>query len=73
MKIFVTVRTRSKKSEVEKIDEENYIVYTSQVPEKGKANKEVIDMLAKYFNLTQAQVNIVRGSNINKKIIDIDK
>ena len=73
MKIFVTVQTRSRKNEVEKVDAENYIIYTSQVPEKGKANKEVIAMLAEYFNVTQSEVEIVRGSNINKKIIDINK
>ena len=72
-KILVAVRTRSKKNEVEKVDTENYTVYTSQAPEKGKANKEVIQLLADYFDTIQANIEIVQGKSVYKKVIIIRK
>lgn len=40
-------------------------------PEKGKANKEVVERLAEYFRISKSQVSILSGHTSRKKIIEI--
>ena len=46
-------------------------VYTTATPEKGKANKKVIELIAEHMNVPKSSVIIVRGDTSNKKLIRI--
>ncbi|MDP2920907.1 MAG: DUF167 domain-containing protein [Candidatus Omnitrophota bacterium] len=72
MRIEVKVIARARKEEVEKIAENSYRVKVSAPPEKGKANKRVIELLAEEFGVKRQQVRIISGSLSSKKIIEID-
>jgi len=73
MRIYVKVTPRSSKNEVIKISEGEYRVKVTALPEKGKANKAVIDLLADYFDVPKSSVDIVGGKSTKTKIIDIGK
>ena len=45
------------------------IVKVKEPPTKGKANKAVIKVLARYFN---ANVRIISGTKSRKKIVEIE-
>lgn len=47
--------------------------YLKSPPEKGKANKELIQLIAKLLSLTQKEVIIAGGETDRKKRICIDK
>lgn len=49
MIIKVKVKPGASKNEVKKIDENIYEVRTTVIPEKGKANEKVIELLAKFL------------------------
>ena len=40
-------------------------------PERGKANLELIQKLAGYFEVAKDKINIVSGLSLTKKLIDI--
>jgi hypothetical protein len=40
-------------------------------PLEGKANKEVIELVAKHFRIPEQNVSIIRGFSSNKKIVEI--
>lgn len=40
-------------------------------PEKGKANKEVIEKIADYFKISRSRVKIISGLKSKIKIIEI--
>ena len=42
------------------------------VPEKGKANMELVRALAKHFNVPQSAVCIVSGATSRRKVVEID-
>ncbi|MBO9195613.1 DUF167 domain-containing protein [Rhizobium sp. 16-449-1b] len=44
----------------------------SVVPEKGKANKALIALVAKQLGLAKSSVNLVSGETSRKKILRID-
>lgn len=46
--------------------------YLKSPPEKGKANRELIKLLAKKLNLTQADIAIISGQISRNKRIKID-
>ncbi len=47
-------------------------VYTTAVPVGGKANKEVVNLLAEALGVAKSRVKIIRGDTSNKKIIEVD-
>lgn len=71
MKLFVKVKPKAREDKVERTDETHYVVHTKSIPEKGKANKGVIQLLANHFKITQSQIQIVSGTTSHVKIITI--
>jgi len=55
------------------VHEENGIfkIRLHSSPEKGKANKELIEMLAEHFKVSKSRVTIVRGASNRAKTIEI--
>jgi len=71
MKIFVKVKIRAKEEKIEKIGENNYVVFVKERPKKGLANKAVIKILSRYFKVPQKNVVIVSGLSSRRKLIVI--
>lgn len=45
-------------------------VYVTAAPEKGKANKAVIDLLAKHYGVNKSSITIIQGeTSTHKKIV----
>ena len=71
-KIFVKVKTGSRETSVEKIDEGQFLVQVKERRENGKANRAVIIALAEYFAMPKSNITIISGHVSNKKIVSID-
>lgn len=71
MKIKVKVNPSSKVKKVEKIDTGSYRVCFKVVPEKGKANKMTIELMAKFLNIPKSNMTVVRGTKSKEKVIKI--
>lgn len=71
MKITVRVKPNAKKSGVEKVGEE-YIVSVKAPPIEGRANAELIEVLADYFKVPKSKIRIISGIRSKKKIVEID-
>ena len=46
-------------------------VYLKSKPEKGKANKELIDILSKHFNVEKNRIRIIKGERSRNKVVEI--
>lgn len=71
MKITVKIKPNSRKEEIRKIDDKNFIVAVKEPPIEGKANKALVKTMAKYFNVTSSSVQIVSGHSSKQKIIEV--
>ncbi len=71
MIIKVKVITKSKKIEIIKFDNKRYKIKLTNPREKGKANKQLIKILSKYFKIPQSSIIIKQGNRSSKKIIEI--
>lgn len=71
MKIFVLVKTSTRESKVEKIDDTTYRVSVKSPPVEGKANQEMEEILAKYLGCPESQVYIISGFRNKSKAVEI--
>jgi uncharacterized protein len=72
MRIVVQAKWGAREALVEDLGKGTYRVWVKEPPEKGLANKGIVLALARYFNVTQKQVNIISGHTSRSKIVAID-
>ena len=77
MKLFVKVTPNAKQNQVvddniDLLENRNLKVKVNQPPEDGKANKAVIEILAKYFEVKKSTIVISSGLTSRNKVIEID-
>jgi len=70
MRITIKVHTKSSQKKVVLLDD-IYHVYINIVPEKGKANIEIIQLLARHFEIGKSKIHIISGLNSKRKVIEI--
>ncbi len=73
-KMYLTLRVqpRASKPGIEKLSSGEYKVRVLASPAKGKANKEVIEILASYFGISPSRVRIIRGQKSRLKLAEIE-
>ncbi|MBU1888408.1 MAG: DUF167 domain-containing protein [Candidatus Omnitrophica bacterium] len=71
-RVELKVIARAKKECVEKISANSYRIKVQAPPEKGKANKKVLELIAKELGVKKGAVRITSGAANNRKIVEID-
>jgi uncharacterized protein len=72
MKIKVKVKPNSKQQKIEESADGSLIVSLKSPPVDGKANQELIEVLAKKYSVAKSQVFIKSGLSAKNKLIEID-
>ncbi len=72
MRLFLKVKTRSKKPGIEKIDESNFVLKVSDAPVDGRANEAVLKALSKYLGIATWRIKIISGSTSSNKVVEIN-
>jgi hypothetical protein len=72
LRINVKVKPSSRKNEVKLIDNNKLEIRVTAAPDKGKANKAVVELLAKHFKVPKSAITIVRGEGARDKVIEIN-
>jgi len=71
MQYTITVKTQAKQNFVEQTGEGSLIVHITTVPQQGKANKKVIELVAKFLHLPKWKLHLVAGLKSPYKIIKV--
>ncbi len=71
MKIAISVKPNSGKSEIEELADGSLVVRLKSAPVDGKANEELVRLLSKHFHVPQKSIVIKQGSSGKKKLIEI--
>jgi uncharacterized protein len=53
------------------VDDGNYRIYVTAVPEDGKATKAVISLLAKHLGIAKSRLELVRGETARDKVFRV--
>lgn len=70
MYISVTVIPKASAIKVVQLSENAYKVWVTVAPEKGKANKEVIKVLAEHLGIKKNQLRFHSGQSAREKILE---
>ncbi len=73
MKIQVKVKPNSKQQKIEQSRDGIWIIRLKSPPVDGKANRELIKLLAKKFKISQKQITIKAGLSAKNKLIEIEE
>ena len=67
--IEVKVTTRAKGRSISVDRHGVYRIKTPLPPDKGRANRDIVDILARYLKIPKSRLTIIRGRTTNRKII----
>jgi uncharacterized protein YggU (UPF0235/DUF167 family) len=70
--LSVRVQARSKSPGVERLADGGYRVRVAAAPDRGRANREVIERLAEHLDIPPSRLTIVRGETASSKWIKIE-
>jgi uncharacterized protein (TIGR00251 family) len=70
--LAVKVQARSKSPGIERLTDGSLRVRVLAPPEKGKANREVLERLAEYLDISTSRLKIVRGEASSSKWIKVE-
>jgi len=71
MIINIKVIANAKRQEI-KQENDKLKIYLKSKPEKGKANEELINLLASHFNVSKINFKILKGKKSRNKLIEIN-
>ncbi|MCC6544256.1 MAG: DUF167 domain-containing protein [Nitrospirae bacterium] len=71
MNISVKVKPGSKKEDIERVDDSNFIAHVKAPPIEGKANDALVRLLSKYFGVPKNHIQIIKGTTGKYKLVEI--
>lgn len=71
IKIQVKVKPNSKQQKIEKTEDGSLVVCLKSPPVNGKANQELIKLLADEFKVSKSKISIKSGLSSKNKLIEI--
>ena len=72
MKIQVKVKPNSKQQKIEEDPDGILVIWLKSPPVEGKANKELISVLAKKYQVSKSQIKILSGTTSKHKVIQVN-
>lgn len=71
MKITVKVKAGSKEEKVTPASDGGFILHVKAPAKEGKANKAVIELLSRHFNIPKNSIAMLRGFKGKIKVVDL--
>jgi len=72
MIIKVKVITKAKRTEFIPLSKTEFKAKLSVIPEKGKANEQLIKLISKHFKIPKSNIKIKSGKTSSNKLISIN-
>lgn len=71
MRYQITVKPNSSQEKIVKTSDDGLTVYLRAKPHDGEANKALIKLLAKHFDVPKTSIKIIRGANSRIKTVEL--
>ncbi|MEE9167471.1 MAG: DUF167 domain-containing protein [Candidatus Neomarinimicrobiota bacterium] len=68
----VKVKPNARENRLEELSEGTWYAKVKARPIKGKANKELVALIARHFNLRKSQVSIKSGASGRVKMVQLE-
>jgi len=71
MRIKVKVKPNANKNQLKEISSVFFEARVTVPPEKGRANRKVIELLSKHFKAPKSKISLISGTTFKEKIFEI--
>ena len=71
-KLLVNVKPNARENSIRQFEDGTWIAEVKAPPKDGKANRALIKVIAKQFNVTKSQASIRRGKSGRTKLIQLN-
>ena len=71
MKVTVSAKPHSKKESLVVNEDGSLTIKVNAVPEDGKANRRIIELLSEYYGVPRSKIELKSGLTSKKKIFEI--
>ncbi|MBW4485118.1 MAG: DUF167 domain-containing protein [Tildeniella torsiva UHER 1998/13D] len=71
--LTVRVKPNSRQQKATRLDDGSWLLHLKDPPQDGKANQELITLLAQTLGIPKAQVHIKSGHTARTKRVEIDE
>jgi uncharacterized protein len=71
-KIQVRAKPNSRESSLELLDDGTWLGRVKSPPVDGKANQELVSLIARHFGVAKSRVTILQGASGRSKWVEID-
>jgi uncharacterized protein (TIGR00251 family) len=71
MLLTITVKPNARESRLEQLEDGSWRAHLKSPPVEGKANAELIALVAKHFKVPKAAVEITRGATARHKRVRV--
>lgn len=71
MIITVKARPRARQRSLKELGPGRFEVRTTEPPDKGKANEDIVDILSEHLGVPKSCIELVRGASSSTKIFKI--
>lgn len=72
MLIHVKVTTDANKETLEKVRDTSFKISVKEPAKENRANRRMIEILTKHFNISASKIKIITGHHMPGKILEID-
>ena len=70
--IQIKVKPNARERRLEELSDGTWLAQVRAPPRAGRANEELVALVARHFKLPKTQVSIKRGSSGRMKLVQID-
>jgi uncharacterized protein (TIGR00251 family) len=71
VRISVKVKPNSRRREVRRQEDGTYVVCVTAPPVEGKANEQLVELLAEHFGRPKRNITILHGISGKSKVVEI--
>lgn len=70
--IQIKVKPNARESAVQSLEDGTFLAHLKSPPVDGKANAELITLLARHFGVTKSAITIKSGAGTRVKLVEIE-
>lgn len=72
MKISAKVKPNAKENRVERISDNEFLVWVKAPAQENRANQAAREILAEYFGVAKSRVNLLKGKTSRQKVFEVE-
>jgi len=72
LRVVVHVKPGARQRKLVKLSDSEYLAWVVSPPRRGRANKELIELISEELRIPRSKIRIIRGQSSRTKVLEIE-